>query len=719
MTNLLLVTQDQNLCVLAREALSATVQQVFTIPPDELDLGALGNYLTRQDVNLVVLDARDTQEMALFCGQIRTLQPHIPLVVVITAVPDRDAALQAGASDFLFAPFTREQFCARLSPYLNLIELTHFNEESQLVAAQTALQMLISRIVGEKQDLQAILAQTLEQAVSLFMANQGEIWLKVDEGRKIKRYATLSASFAKHKMITRLGGQGLVGWVATQGLGIRLEDPESSPFYDSTVDQIPEMPQYSFMAVPLQHQGETIGALAIYQLPPCNLSENDKGLLDGIARIVSPVIANALMVSELRRFADQQRTLYEMSREVATGLDLDATLDLSLKWILRLCPADLGGIWLLSGEESETLRLASCQGRMVPENPLKTMPVRETLLGLVAAGGNALMINDPQHNERWQKYRAGIIPYEPRNLLFVPMRSVEATIGVLTLFNKQAGDFNLDDLTLLTTGIDLVTISIKNAELYTRMLELIQDRERLYKQELQKERLVTIGRVTASLSHGINNPLQAIRGAVSLAIEDRSDPEAISTYLKIIQDEVNRIVHVVDRMRKIYSVKQEKSETIQINQMIRDVSSMAEEELQRLSVKVKYEMDEGINPTCCATNNLQLALLSILLQLADTLGVIGGGVIFIRTSQADKECLIEYIIHVSKIPWEKFDSRFGKRHHVETMDHFLGLTAAQETIQSLHGSMELSHENDIARLAIHLNRKNSGAQDETRKNLNR
>jgi K+-sensing histidine kinase KdpD len=375
-------------------------------------------------------------------------------------------------------------------------------------------------------------------------------------------------------------------------------------------------------------------------------------------------------------------------------------------------------IWLLTGQENNMLQVISCQGRMIPEKSPVLIPVEDTLLGLIVSGGNALMINDPQHNECWQKYKDSIISYDPRNLLFVPMRSVESTLGVLTLFNKQEGDFNLDDLTLLTTGIEIVTISIKNSELYSRMLEMIQDRERLYKQELQKERLVTIGRVTASLSHGINNPLQAIRGAVSLAIEDHSDPEAIDTYLKIIQQEVNRVVHQVDRMRRVYGTQPGSSETVQINQMLRDVSAMAEEELQRLGVKVKYELDEDTCTTCCASNNLQLAFLSIILQLADVLGVIGGGVILIKAYLEEEDCVVEYVTHVRRIPWEKLDSRFGMHHRAESMDRFLGLSAAQESIHAQHGSMVLSHQDDIARLIIRLKRKNSGVEDETRTNLN-
>ncbi len=77
----------------------------------------------------------------------------------------------------------------------------------------------------------------------------------------------------------------------------------------------------------------------------------------------------------------------------------------------------------------------------------------------------------------------------------------------------------------------------------------ITERKRAHEALIQTERLAAMGRMTASLAHEINNPIQAVVGCLGLAMENLDDGEDATEYMNVAMDELRRAARIVHRMR--------------------------------------------------------------------------------------------------------------------------------------------------------------------------
>jgi GAF domain-containing protein len=511
-----------------------------------------------------------------------------------------------------------------------LLEMFRLHQETQLHATEIGFMVLLARMISERLDLNTTLSLTVEQAVTLLNASGGDIWLLNADRQWLELASSLTSPFANPHGGRRAQGQGLIGWVTEQGQSLHTNRPGTDPRFDPHVDQIEEGADYCILAVPLRHHTAVIGALAIHSRADRPFTNRGAVLLEGIASLAASAIANARLIYELRDYADQQRALYEMSQQIAAGLDLAETLQRALHWVSRLSETEVSLLWLVEngGSRKEVVRPVAALG--VTLEPQQE-PEAERLIASVAQDGQAVVINDPAHDPRIGGYISHILGVMPRNILAVPMTYHGQVIGVLSLFDKVGGDFNDADLTLLLTAIEMIAIAVGNARLHTQTLTLMEERERLHKQILQAERLVTVGRLTASLSHEINNPMQAIQGALTLALEELDDPPALTMYLQMSLKESERVVQLVSRMRQIYRPQADTIETLDLNHLLEEAVEIARREMKRQRVLLETDLEPDLPRLTAVANQLHLVFLSLILNLSDAIGAVGGGKLWLRS----------------------------------------------------------------------------------------
>lgn len=120
-------------------------------------------------------------------------------------------------------------------------------------------------------------------------------------------------------------------------------------------------------------------------------------------------------------------------------------------------------------------------------------------------------------------------------ILSVPVRTTKADLGLLLLSEKKSGAFYSDeDLDLLQTLANQAALALTNAEAY-EALQRAQD------ELVQAERLAAVGELSATVAHGIRNPLAGIRMAAQIARDEREDIEAVTESLDDIISESDRL----------------------------------------------------------------------------------------------------------------------------------------------------------------------------------
>jgi two-component system NtrC family sensor kinase len=98
-------------------------------------------------------------------------------------------------------------------------------------------------------------------------------------------------------------------------------------------------------------------------------------------------------------------------------------------------------------------------------------------------------------------------------------------------------------------------VAQENVELYQEVQQKYEQLRESQNELIQIEKMAALGRLMASITHEINNPLQSIQGFLSLLnkeFEGRHRPEKITFYLGVVTEEIDRVAAILQRMKDFY-----------------------------------------------------------------------------------------------------------------------------------------------------------------------
>jgi len=160
------------------------------------------------------------------------------------------------------------------------------------------------------------------------------------------------------------------------------------------------------------------------------------------------------------------------------GQILNSTLDhkeirrRAMEAATQLMKAEAGSL-LLVDEGKRQLYFEVALGNR--EEDIKMIPLNfgEGIAGWVAQNGRPLIVNSPKKDPRFFKGVDERTEFKTRNIICVPVRVKEKTVGVLEAINKQErGGFNKEDLSLFISLADQVAIALDNSRLYQELEEM-------------------------------------------------------------------------------------------------------------------------------------------------------------------------------------------------------------------------------------------------------
>lgn len=170
----------------------------------------------------------------------------------------------------------------------------------------------------------------------------------------------------------------------------------------------------------------------------------------------------------LDRTRSSLELLLNISRELATTLDLGRVLDRVLTLSIQNVGAEQGSLIVLN----ENLKPVSAaiysdhQTRPYTADTLNDI-IRDGLAGWVVKKRKPVLIDDTSADKRWLQ-RTINPPHisSQKSAICAPVTAGDDLMGVLTIVHPKPGFFKEDDLALLKAIADLAGIAIRNAKLY-------------------------------------------------------------------------------------------------------------------------------------------------------------------------------------------------------------------------------------------------------------
>jgi signal transduction histidine kinase len=155
-----------------------------------------------------------------------------------------------------------------------------------------------------------------------------------------------------------------------------------------------------------------------------------------------------------------------------------------------------------------------------------------------------------------------------------PLLSEGVIIGTVSLYRSNDRlSFTTEDQVLLQTLADRAAQAVHNARLYSELQNLLKHEQDLRSQLIQAEKLAAMGRMLASVTHEINNPLQTIKNCLFLIKGDLTRQSSSNEYLSMAMDEADRLSRLVAQLRQTYRASSRGHlETLVLVDLINDIS---------------------------------------------------------------------------------------------------------------------------------------------------
>ncbi len=160
-------------------------------------------------------------------------------------------------------------------------------------------------------------------------------------------------------------------------------------------------------------------------------------------------------------------TLYEITRQFASSLELEEVLGKVLSLTVKATGADAGSIFQLDANGCVT-RSILARGELPArvKRPIVAAVMREGLAGWVYRHREAALIADTRKDDRWHVFPDDVLV--TRSAMAVPLLRQDEVIGIMTMMHAEANRFSPDHLELLQAIAAQAAVAIENATLYTR-----------------------------------------------------------------------------------------------------------------------------------------------------------------------------------------------------------------------------------------------------------
>jgi two-component system NtrC family sensor kinase len=522
-------------------------------------------HLRGSPFDLVLLDSAAPESGAgSLLAQIRAHDVNLPVLLVSSAatVQQVAGAMRLGLQGFLQKPFQTADLPAVA---VEIVEKRRAARARERVAALRPLLQVSQRLHAEL-DLSRLQDLIIETVRSELEADRASLMLLDESGENLQIAACsgLPPSVVVGHRVPAT--RGLAGWVATYRTPLSIDaGGEVTPPNADIRGVFFEDKMTSSLAVPVLAGEHVLGVLNAAKVRSgVSFSAADLDLLLLLAGQAATAITNARLYSQVAHSEERYRALLQHANDAVLLLDASGRTILEANLALEQ----------ISGyHRHEILEMSPAD--LLPD----VGSLAQTALN-GATNGHGPGEFQSQEIEtvlktRWAQaaqvaVSVSVVPYAGQRLLLVIARD-------------------------------------------------ISERQRIARQLLQTEKLAALGRLSASMAHEINNPLQAIHNSVHLLLNRPLPEEKRQRYLEMTREEIDRLISIVQRILDFYRPTRDGMRPVDLGDILESVLTLTANQLHEHSIHVLRENHPPLPWVLAVTSHIKQVCLSLIFNAIEAM----------------------------------------------------------------------------------------------------
>ncbi|MFH1075899.1 MAG: ATP-binding protein [Pseudomonadota bacterium] len=217
-----------------------------------------------------------------------------------------------------------------------------------------------------------------------------------------------------------------------------------------------------------------------------------------------------------------------------------------------------------------------------------------------------------------------------------------------------------------------------------------EELKRVYESSLHSERLASIGKGVAHISHEIKNPLIVIGGFVRQVFRSASVDGKAQEKLKIVIDEIARLESLLLNISDFTKFSSPEKDLANVNELIREVIALMDHEIRKHGIEIQEYLDPGIPDSYYDSRQIKQVLINVIKNAIEAMP--HGGRLDISTRVEKEFVTIETADTGKGIDPEMLTKLFHSFVTSKPQGSGPGLAISQKIIQEHGGTIQFASE---------------------------
>lgn len=368
-----------------------------------------------------------------------------------------------------------------------------------------------------------------------------------------------------------------------------------------------------------------------------NVIVNSEQKITGYAIIIRDITRTKQALKEIEIQNKRLTTLNLISLTTNSSLELDQVLETTIDQMMDIAKPDSVRIYLLD-EKHECLCLAAHRGlsaRFVEGGSVRRRKVGEGILGQTALTGQTRIVESLTRSDH--PFVAPMVEEGLQATAYLPLTSKGTIVGVMCVSSHSALEFSTDYVEFLGAIGNQIGVAIHNAELYQELKKSYEELKQAHEQILCTEKLASLGKLSATIAHEINNPIAAVLTYIRLmmklldrghSLEDRQTD--VARYLGVMASEMTRCGDIVKNLLAFSRQTRPDVKPHSLSEILDRSLALLGHSLELRQIHVAREIADDLPLVECDFRQMEQAFLNLISNASEAMEQ--GGILTVAVS---------------------------------------------------------------------------------------